>query len=272
MKKIFTVILLSILFAISAYSIENLPKGTFTQENIKKQADNGNLEAQILLGRLLAESKEYEQAEKYYKLVLETDKDNDSIKLKLAEVYINQQKYYTAEEYLLPLTAKDNITALKLLSAIYVEQNLFAKAEPYLIKLVEKNVPDSTLILTKIYFDQGKYDEAKKYLLPFFEKNPENVDPNIHLLLGTVFLRERNFEEGKKYLTKPADAGLGAAQLGLGLIYFEEKNPERARHYLQLASAQGHSQANQLLQMIESGFLNTLNTPENQSPTESKSQ
>lgn len=267
MKKFFILIILTFIITNFTYSTENLPKGTLTQENIQKQADNGNFEAQILLGRLLTESKEYGQAEKYYKLVLETDKDNDYIKLKLGEVYINQQKYYTAEEYLLPLAAKDNIAALKLLSAIYVDQNLFAKAEPYLVKLVEKNVPDATLILTKIYFDQRKYEDAKKYLLPFFEKDPENVDPNIHLLLGTIFLRERNFEEGKKYLTKPADAGVGSAQLGLGLIYFEEKNPERAKHYLQLASAQGHSQANQLLQMIESGVLNT---PENQNSTGTK--
>ena len=134
------------------------------------QTKPNSVEARTNLGAALARQGRFDEAVAEYKLALKLAPSNPGISLNLGLAY-----YKTGD---LTAAAKE----LSALRALVGEQ------------------PQVTMLLADTYLQLGQHDKVIQLLKPVAEKQPDDL--GIAYLLGSALAREKQIDEGQKYLDK----------------------------------------------------------------------
>lgn len=189
------------------------------------------------LGYLEEYEGNYDQAYKYYERALKIDSDDDLMRLHLAELYLNKQKYKQSKKHFIKLHEKDNknATYLSKLSINHYYLNEYNQSKLYLNQLL-KNHPqydvayyylgllqektreydqaltsfskvkekneyyvDANLVLSQILFDQDKKQKAEEHLLAV---NKKIYSDRFIRALGRFYVSEGEIDKAEKILKK----------------------------------------------------------------------
>ncbi|MCI5071627.1 tetratricopeptide repeat protein [bacterium] len=196
------------------------------------------------LGYLEEYEGNYDQAYKHYEKVLKLDKDDDLMRLHLAELYLNKKQYKKSKKHFFKLYEKENknATYLSKLSINHYYLDEYDQSKSYLNELLkhhpqydvayyylgllqektreydqalisfskvkEKNeyYVDANLVLAQILFDQDKKKKAEQHLQ---EVNKKHYSDRFIRALGRFYISEGKIEEAeevlKKHLSKEGD-------------------------------------------------------------------
>jgi len=147
-----------------------------------------SVEIIILKGILLSEFKKYEEAEKYYKLAIEKDKNYSYPYNGLGNIYISLKKYEEADKYYKLAIEKDKNYSYPYngLGSLYTDLKKYEEAEKYYKLSIEKdeNYSHPYFNLGLLYDSLKKYKDAKEILIKGLEieKNNESYDIENYLL------------------------------------------------------------------------------------------
>ena len=207
------------------FSDEKIKKQT-SSGDIIKQADNGNLESQLLLGYFYLYGEngftvDYEKAFEYYgKAALQNDP-----------------------------TGLNNLGSLYY-SGIGVKRNS-AKAVILFQKAAELGNADAAVNLGFILMTGNGAVQDKEKAMQYFERAAELENSIAQFMLGYAYYtgkyRPQNYIMAAPLIKKAADAGIDEAQLILADIYIKgfgfPQNYNNAVKYLRLSASQGNTEA-----------------------------
>ncbi len=206
------------------------------QEGLVVNPDFAPLNA--LLGGIYHSSKNYTQAEKYFRKTLALDPARTEIRLSLGVNYLEMKRYDDAErELLLALKEDPQSQAIILyLARTYVEMKQYFKAEEFLTSLIQK-YPGFTKAyetLGWVYLTQEKYDLAIDTYNKYLETDPGNE--MVRQRLANAFLMKKDYGKALdvyKEIEK-SDAGTNDLALKMGLLYFQRGEWKDALEKFQL--------------------------------------
>jgi len=120
--------------------------------------------------------------------------------LLMGVAYSSQHKWNDAVEPLQKSIALDqnNSSAYVALGSVENERKNFSEAEKYLTKAVQLSPesPDAQFELGRAYWGLSRWDEAGQHVAKANQLRPDNAGQ--HILMGNIFLRERNAEGALK--------------------------------------------------------------------------
>lgn len=220
-------------------------------EYLKKSAENDNVPAHILLGRIYTEAEDYDTAIAY--LSAEPVADNMQAKYMLGKLYLNLNDEANAEECFRYAADNDNEYAQYSLGKLLYSQERFDEALEYLRRSADRHGNQfAQYALGKHFLSDRFYDErsAENYLLRSAMQDNEYGQ----YALGKLYLKQGHITDALEWLHKAADEhGNEFAQLQLGSLYYTYKygssihDRQKGEYYLRLSSEQGNTFADRLL-------------------------
>ncbi|MEK7275240.1 MAG: tetratricopeptide repeat protein, partial [Candidatus Desantisbacteria bacterium] len=181
-----------------------------TSDNLPKNIDLAIVEAQRmlknyplesnfynLLGMSYERKKRFEDAKESYEKMFTIDPLFGEARDKVANIYINQNKFNEAiavlEEGLRIIP--DHVLFLNRLSQIYMIQKRNDKAEKYLkdIARITPDNLDSHTNLARIYYEQKRMDLVITECREMIRIEPNNVDT--HRNLGSLYYQQQQYKE-----------------------------------------------------------------------------
>lgn len=146
---------------------------------------------------------QYEEAEREYRQLLETNPNAIDIKYELAQILYYQKEYSEALNLLqsIPETSRDDAIIL-LMADVYLSQGHYAEAEMLYRKYL-KSFPENQKVMAKLaelLSWQKKYDEAIQFYQQVLDKDPKNIQ--IRRQYGKVLIWMGKYQEGAEELKK----------------------------------------------------------------------
>lgn len=179
----------------------------FFQMYIKKSKEKNRVKGYIGLAKVYNSKRDYVNAEKYYKKVLEKDKKNVKSLVGIGNINFYKQNHDEALTYykkVLRFSSK-NESALYGCGVIYFKRKDFKSAEKYFIKAKRgaKNLGDISFSLGKLYYYKKDYNKALSYFTKVTQTRKDILDK---WALGNIYerLAENSPEEKKKLYQKKA--------------------------------------------------------------------
>lgn len=161
-----------------------------------------NDELLINVAQLQARNGSFATAESLLTARIETVPDDNSMKLVLADLYIDHDRYEAAGPILKGLIAEnDSLSdAYLLLATSYLKQDKSDSAVAALIKAAPLVDNKDALFfqIGRIYQSEKKYDEAKEYYLKARDENPDET--GYRIALAEVLDTTGEFERAEKIL------------------------------------------------------------------------
>lgn len=207
---------------------------SFNLNEVKLQAEQENVEAQLLLARSYLTGKEVtqdlEEAAKWFRKAAEHG-DNDA-QYMLGIMYVGgngvTQNYKEAESWLKKSASKGNADAQYSLGVMY-EQGVgistdYKKAVNWYEKAAEQGYIDAQYNLGLIYSKGLGINQDQKEAKKWFSEAAEKGDAKSQTLLGKIYAEgsksvPQNYSEAIKWYKKAADQGDSDAQTLLGEMY-----------------------------------------------------
>lgn len=206
------------------------------QEGLVINPDFAPLNA--FLGGIYHSSKNYAQAEKYFRKTLEMDPTRTEIRLSLGVNYLEMKRYADAERELVRALKDEpqSQATILYLARAYVEMKQFFKAEEFLTTTIQEH-PGFTKAyetLGWVYLTQEKYDLAIDIYKKYLEGDPGNE--MMRQRLANAFLMKKDYNKALdeyKEIEK-IDPGTNDLALKMGLLYFQRGEWKEALEKFQL--------------------------------------
>lgn len=206
------------------------------QEGLIIQPDFAPLNA--LLGGIYYSSKNYTQAEKYYRKTLELDPTRTEIRLALGVNYMEMKRYDDAERELRRALKDDpqSQATMLYLARVYVEMKQYFKAEEFLTATIQEHPTFTKAYETLgwVYLAQEKYDLAIDTYNKYLEGDPGNE--MLRQRLANAFLMKKDYNKALDVYKEIEKLEPGTSDLALkmGLLYFQRGEWKEALEKFQL--------------------------------------
>ncbi len=198
--------------------------------------DKHNIHSMFNLGIFNEKIKNYELAEKFYKIGAEHG--NEKCMLNLAIYYKNKIKDIDLYlKYAIMSVESGSSKAMYNLGCYYNSIKDYEQAKKYYLMSIKLNNSDSMIELGKYYLNGNEQDmeQAKKYFLMAIETN--NVG---HYHMGMFYRKYQiDYTESKKYFEQGVENDCLKCIYKLGVIYNEESNKSEAKKYFMLGAEKG---------------------------------
>jgi tetratricopeptide (TPR) repeat protein len=199
-----------------------------------------NESAYIRLGWCFREQGKYEEAETYFKRAIEINPENDGAYSGLGLCFREQGKYEESESYFKRAIEvnPENDDAYSGLGWCFRDQDKHKeKTEIYFKRAIEINPKNTSAYmgLGWCYIDQGKYEEAEIYFKRAIEINPKN--DGAYSGLDLCFRDQGKYEESESYFKRAIEINPknDGAYRGLGKCYRDQGKYEEAETYFKRA-------------------------------------
>ena len=151
--------------------------------------------------------------------ILETsNKTSKYILLLLASLYHLQKEYEKAEEYYLIAIDSGYDDALNNLGILYKERKEYEKAKEYYLKAIKRGNTNALFNLGYVYNEQKEYEKAEKYYLKAIDSGYDDAVNN----LGNLYNERAEYEKAEEYYLQAIDSGDNDALNSLSWLYFEK--------------------------------------------------
>ena len=219
---------------------------TFYSKELEKYAKEGNVDAQLNLGKCYFKNAETEKAAKWYYeatmngnkeaeqllfsfhssyLVKYAKENNIDAQISLGKLYLQSAENEDAAKWFYAATKNESKEA---------EQLLFSFYSSYLVKYAKEGNVDAQISLGKLYLASAENEDAAKW----FYAATKNESKEAEQLLFSFY---------SSYLVKYAKEGNVDAQISLGKLYLANAEKEDAAEWLYEATKNGSKEAEQLL-------------------------
>ena len=219
---------------------------TFYSKELEKYAKEGNVDAQLNLGKCYFKNAETEKAAKWYYeatmngnkeaeqllfsfhssyLVKYAKENNIDAQISLGKLYLQSAENEDAAKWFYAATKNESKEA---------EQLLFSFYSSYLVKYAKEGNVDAQISLGKLYLANAEKKDAAEWLY----EATKNGSKEAEQLLFSFYSKE---------LEKYAKEGNVDAQLNLGKCYIEEGEMDKAAKWFYTAAKNGNKEAESLL-------------------------
>jgi tetratricopeptide (TPR) repeat protein len=225
----------------SVYSdTDNLPAAEqMYLEALSVDADN--IEVLFSLGRLKLRENDSDEAQRRFEQVFVKNPQHLESRFMHAEISMQEGEFEAAEEQLENALEVNPLymPARLALAKVYRLTQQYEKAADALVRVL-KDDPNNALArgaLAEVYFSVDRLDDARREAEAFLKTAPSN--PAAHLLLGTICMKQRDYEKAVVHLTTATNSPSSSAQSYylLGLALYETRQPAQALAALQKALA-----------------------------------
>lgn len=167
--------------------------------------------ALIILSDIYIDKKNYRKAEDYLLMI-----KSDEARLKLAEVYIVEDRYSDAEKILngLVIEGNENTTnrARIKLASIYIGREDTKNSRVYLSAVLEGNnpllKPEARFLEANSYFKEGDYESAaRSYLMVNYLYGENNFISKSLFYAAECYINLENIDEARKFYTMVVKRG-----------------------------------------------------------------
>ncbi len=188
----------------------------------------------------LAYSREYKDAETFWKAAIEDAPGRANFYSVLGKVYYDRNSYREAKEYwgkAVELTVNHDPDFYNNLAVVYKKLKEYDKAIDMAEKAIEldPDKPEYRYFLGKMLYDQKYYKEAQKHLEKHAEIKPDNIDT--YIVLTGVYAKQEKFDKGIEACNKilAIDTTNFHAYNILGTFYMQKNDLEKAEKSLKKA-------------------------------------
>jgi len=162
--------------------------------------NKNKIETSHKLSKLYCKLNKFEEANKYYQIIIEHGQKNFSLYLELAMFYQNYNIYCADYYYLLAIKHCPNDYSIGNiyfdLATVYFKTQSYYESEKYFKLACAHNIPSVFEYLGIICLKLNDYLKAEEYFLIQINNNP--TDTSYHNL-GLAYLGQQNKELAKKY-------------------------------------------------------------------------
>ncbi len=151
--------------------------------------------------------------------------------------------------------SSDNIYSMHSKGTEFYKKNDFENAEKFWILALNKGCGYSAVCLGMLYLTKKvDLNLAKNYFLSAVEKKMGTGEEDLKGLalsgLSLLYVKQDNLKEAKKYAWKSIKNRCDEGYYILGIIYYKEKDIEKAKYYLSIAANQENEEAKRMLDII----------------------
>ena len=191
------------------------------------------------LGCLYYSKGDTESAKKYYLKAIDDDAADAYAMCNLGLLYEDQNELQLAEKYYLKAAELNEEKAMYNLGILYTAQNKFNDAEKIYLKAIDHGHIGALNNLAYNYSKANNSELARKYYLNAIEAGSKIAFFNFALFNEN----EHNLDEAEKYYLKAIEESSIYAMNNLATLYLNSERYDDAIKYYKLAVEQGHKEA-----------------------------
>ncbi|CAL9610161.1 tetratricopeptide repeat protein [Nocardiopsis dassonvillei] len=207
-------------------------------------AEQGNTDAMLYLGNLLANVGRVEEAEEWYRKAAEQGLTHATVSLGFMLERVGRMG--EAEDWYRQAIEQGHTIAMVRLGHVLSEADRQEEAEDWYRKAAEQGHTSGMLYFGSLLADVGRVEEAEEW----YRKAAQQDDTQAMLYLGSLLADVGRVEEAEEWYRKAAQQDDTQAMLGLGLLLSKADRQEEAEEWSRKAAEQGHTGA-----MLNLGYL-----------------